>query len=462
MIRTTLRSFAILVSIAMALISITPDRAVAADSTLGPFTDDNGHPGEPYLEWLAGLGAVEGCDPPANTRICPDRVLNRAEAAKIVVVLGLKIGGFPPIPTDLTDRFVDDDEIWAGAASRLASYLAHLRIIDGCDPPTNRRFCPTDPLKRGQVAKILVGAFGLTAPGSYSSPWTDTAGHFYDRAARVGAYHGMWDSSDGRFSGGEVVSRAEFARAIVLALGDDPCPPNPFTAAKVDSLDRRFPNQSFTAYAYDTTTGCAYWMKPDTRLRTASVFKVMVMAGTLLEAQSDGRGISSWEDSQLVPMITESANNPVRALWNHFGGSPWFRRQAELFGLAQTSTVGDTESGWGRTTTSAKDQGDLIRQVLLGDWGPIEETYRDHAWDLMTSVVDSQTWGVTEGVPAAWTVAQKNGFAGHIANSVGFVRPPDGVGGYVVAVLTNGWSSWERGVPTVEEIAGWVSEALAR
>jgi beta-lactamase class A len=305
-------------------------------------------------------------------------------------------------------------------------------------------------------------ALDLEAPNAFSAPWTDTAGRFYENAARVTAFHGLWDTSTGIFSGGNAVSRAEFARAIVLAAGDDLCPPDPYTAAREEWLERRYPGQSFTAYAYDTRTGCAYWMYPDERLRTASVFKVMVMAGTLYEAQGEGRSVSSWERSQLTPMITESADEPVRALWNHFGGSPWFRRQATRFGLTQTTTVGDSESGWGRTTTSAKDQGDLIRQVLLGDWGPLGETYRDHAWDLMTSVVPSQTWGVTDGVPGDWVVAQKNGFAGHIANSVGFARHPNGVDGYVVVVLSNGWSNWTRGVPTVEEIAGWVSESLAR
>jgi beta-lactamase class A len=65
-------------------------------------------------------------------------------------------------------------------------------------------------------------------------------------------------------------------------------------------------------------------------------------------------------------------------------------------------------------------------------------------------------------VPAGWVVAQKNGFAGHIANSVGFVREPSGAEGYVIAVLSNGWSDWHRGVPVVDEISGWVSGKLAR
>jgi beta-lactamase class A len=236
---------------------------------------------------------------------------------------------------------------------------------------------------------------------------------------------------------------------------------NPFTSDRVASLERRYPGQSFTAYVYDTRSGCTFEMNPGRRLRTASVFKVMVMAGTLLEAQNDRRSITSWERSQLVPMITESANAPVRALWRHFGGSPWFARQAQIFGLEDTRPVGDGPGAWGTTTTSAEDQVDLLRQVLLGEYGPLEPAYRAEAWDLMTSVVPSQKWGVTSGVPADWTVAQKNGFAGHIANSVGFVREPGNDEGYVIAVLTNGWSHWTRGVPVVDEIAGWVADELA-
>jgi hypothetical protein len=191
------------------------------------------------------------------------------------------------------------------------------------------------------------------------------------------------------------------------------------------------------------------------------VFKVLVMAGTLLEAQEAGRQVSDWEWGQLVPMITESANNPVRALWRSFGASPWFGRQADIYGMTQTTPVGDTQRVWGRTTTSAKDQADLLRQVLRGEWGPLDAPYRLQAWELMTSVIPSQTWGVTNEVPSGWTVAQKNGFAGHIANSVGFVTEPGGEHGYVIAVLSNGWSNWTRGVPTVDEISGWVAESLA-
>ena len=433
-----------------------------ADSHSGSFVDDDGIPGERQIERLAEFGAIQGCNPPENTRSCPEKVLSRAEAFKILVVAGQAYAVLPRFPATMADRFVDVEDMWEGAVSRLSNFLAGLGIIDGCNPPDNTRVCPTGTLSRAQVAKLVVNTFGLSAPDGYEAPWPDTSGRWYDDAARIGAYHHLWDTTAGLFDGAADVTRAEFARVVVAAGGDSLCTDDPFTAGKVAELDERFPSQSLTAYVYDTRTGCAYWMNPDERLRTASVFKVMVMAGTLHEAQTDGRPLSSWERGRLEPMITESANQPVRDLWRSFGASPWFDDQVDTFGLGETNSVGDTESVWGRTTTSAKDQANLIRQVLLGDWGPIDETYREEAWALMTSVVPSQTWGITAGVPSGWTVAQKNGFAGHIANSVGFVQEPGTEEGYVIAVLTNWWSSWERGVPVVEEIAGWVSAELAR
>jgi beta-lactamase class A len=451
----------IVLALLVLILAVPGSPAVASAS--GRFVDDDGVPGELYLERLAELDVIHGCDPPANTRVCPTSILTRAEAFKILVGAGQAYEALPPYPATLGDRFVDDNDVWNGALNRFSNFLAAEGIIHGCDPPDNTLICPHDQLSRAHVAKLVVNTFDLTAPTSYRAPWIDTGARWYAESARVAAYHGLFDTSAGRFEGTVKVSRAEFARIVVEAAGEVLCDADPFTAARRASLDTRYPAQTFTAYAYDTRSGCAYWMNPDARLRTASVLKVMVMAGTLLEAHNAGRPLTSWERSRLEPMITRSTNPEVRELWASFGGSPWFRDQARAFGLAETSVVGDDgRSAWGTTTTSAKDQGDLIRQVLLGDRGPLSEQYRAEARDLMTSVVPSQTWGVTSGVPSGWTVAQKNGFAGHITNSVGFVQEPGSMEGYVVVVLSSGWSDWQRGVPVVEEISGWVAAELAR
>jgi beta-lactamase class A len=238
------------------------------------------------------------------------------------------------------------------------------------------------------------------------------------------------------------------------------CRPDPFTpeAASANVSDSQ--GKEITAHVYDARTGCHYSLNPDRRQLSASVFKIIVMAGTLLEAQKADRELTEKEMSLLVPMITQSANGPVRGLWRTFGSSPWFREQGEAFGLSETRVVGDGGESWGGTRTSASDQVDLLRQILLGEWGPLDEEFRAAALDLMTSIVPEQSWGVTAGVPDSWTVAQKNGFAGSIVNSVGWAHEPGKSPGYVVAILSRGWPSHARGIAAVERINLLIADAM--
>ena len=238
------------------------------------------------------------------------------------------------------------------------------------------------------------------------------------------------------------------------------CRPNPFTPELIDELEAEYRGREITAHVHDLRTNCGYSLNRDNRQITASVFKVMVVAGTLLEAQEEGRSVTDQEMAWMFPMITKSANSPVRALWRSFGGSPWFSEQGEIFGLRETTVRGDDGSSWGGTRTSALDQVNLIRQVLLGDWGPLEPGYRAVALELMTSVVEDQTWGVTAGVPEGWVVAQKNGFAGRTINSVGWVDEPGPSDGYVVAILTRGWSTHAAGIAATERISETIAEVM--
>lgn len=442
---------------ALAILLAVPSVALAD----GRFADDDGHPGELALEWLADRDVVHGCNPPRNTESCPGAVLTRAQAAKILVLLARAEGYLDGIRPGGVDHFRDDDEVWGGAAEPFIDHLADLRIVHGCDPPGNRLFCPGEPLLRGQITKMIVGTFELAAPADFVSPWTDTAGEYFHEAARVAAYHGLFDTSGGVFDGYSEVTRAEFARAVVRLFEPDLCRDRPFTEGRLAGLRSDHPGVEFTAYVYDVASRCAHAMAADSRQQLASVFKVMVLGGTLAEAENDGRSLSRSEMDLLEAMITESANQPVRDLWRSFGGAPWFREQAERFGLADTDVVGDYEQVWGRTTSSARDQADLLRQVLLGHGGELTDASRSVAFELMTSVVAAQSWGVSAGVPAEWTVALKNGFAAATTNSVGVVYDESGEPVYVAAILTYGWDTWQQGVATVEEIGTWVSRSLA-
>lgn len=414
------------------------------------FSDDDRLSFEAEFEWLAARGAVAGCGP---DQVCPQRPVTRIEAAKMTALLGADLGRWTVAESD-ESRFTDLHAVWDGTVGRFAEALAEHAVISGCG---SDRFCPYRDLTRGEATVILVRAFGLAAGTGWANPYGDTLGTSYEEAARVASAHGLWPLRDGTgvLAGANPITRAEFARALVRASGARLCTANPFTPDRIRSVDGR----RVTAYVWDERTGCHYWLYPDRRQSTASVFKVMVMAGTLLEAEQAGRGPTGWEVAQMEPMITESANAPVRALWSSFGGAPWFAEQAQTFGLDQTVTVGDHETGWGATKTSAADQVHLLRQVILGHGGLLGPAHRRWVLELMSSVVPDQRWGVGTAPPPGSTVFQKNGFAGVTANSVGVVRRADGTH-YVMAVLTTGWSHWTAGVPTVDRVAGWVHGVL--
>jgi hypothetical protein len=51
----------------------------------GTFTDDNGNTFEGAIEAIAAEGVTRGCNPPANTRFCPDDQVTRGQMAIFIV-----------------------------------------------------------------------------------------------------------------------------------------------------------------------------------------------------------------------------------------------------------------------------------------------------------------------------------------------------------------------------------------
>ena len=127
-------------------------RGLGLSDTAGiDFTDDNGSIFESAIEKLAAAGITEGCNPPANTRFCPDQYVTRGMmAAFLVRGLGLTQGG----GTDFVD---DNGSLFEGAIEKLAA----AGITQGCNPPTNNRFCPDDRVTRGMMAAFLVRGLDL-------------------------------------------------------------------------------------------------------------------------------------------------------------------------------------------------------------------------------------------------------------------------------------------------------------
>jgi hypothetical protein len=108
------------------------------------FTDDDGHWAEGVLNSLAFAGIIKGCDPPANTRVCPDAQITRAEVGAVV----RRALGLPGGP----DAFTDDDGHWAEAD---IDALAAAGITRGCG---DGLYCP-DRL----MLRMEAGTFTLRA-----------------------------------------------------------------------------------------------------------------------------------------------------------------------------------------------------------------------------------------------------------------------------------------------------------
>lgn len=243
------------------------------------------------------------------------------------------------------------------------------------------------------------------------------------------------------------------------AEGRAACGQTPFTAEFDATLRARWPGQRFTASVYDRRTGCTYDYRSDLRITTASVLKAEIMAGILLRAQDEGRGLTEWEKANIGPMISRSADPEASALWSSLGGIAGMERVDRAFGLTQT----DQNSPWGITTTSARDRTSLMRQLLYGDGGPLSASYRAIARSYLLSVVSSQDWGITAGVPANTAVPLKNGFYSSQCcrwrlNSSGAVE----IGaGYVVTILTDMWPNEAAGIEGNEFVARAINARLA-
>ncbi len=114
------------------------------------FSDDNGTTFEADIDAIAAAGIARGCDPPANTRFCPNRTVTRGELAAFLV----RLADLPPGPSG---RFVDDTGTFEGDIEALAA----AGITNGCNPPANDRYCPDRPVRRDEAASLLARTLGL-------------------------------------------------------------------------------------------------------------------------------------------------------------------------------------------------------------------------------------------------------------------------------------------------------------
>lgn len=192
----------------------------------------------------------------------------------------------------------------------------------------------------------------------------------------------------------------------------------------------------------------------DAAFDTASIVKVDILAALLLRAQDEDRQLTASERTYATAMIENSDNASASALWRAIGKAAGLDAANERFGL--TSTEGGDGMLWGLTQTTAADQLTLLQQVF-GDDSELSEASRAYVQGLMGRIAVDQHWGVSAAADgSAW--ALKNGWLPRSTtglwdiNSVGRVTASDG-NEYLVAVLSNGNSTKEKGISLVEASA---------
>ena len=175
------------------------------------FTDDDNSVHESNIDWLANQKITLGCNPPENTRFCPDASVTRGQmAAFLTRALDLPAGS----------RTFSDSK-GTTFESEIAA-LAKAGITVGCNPPTNDRFCPTQPVTRAQMATFLTRALDL--PSGSSGRFTDVSkGSTHEGSigslAKAGITEGCNPPTNDRFCPEAAVTRAQMATFLNRALG---------------------------------------------------------------------------------------------------------------------------------------------------------------------------------------------------------------------------------------------------
>jgi hypothetical protein len=113
------------------------------------YDDVDGHLFEVAIDKIQTAGIGFGCD---ENSFCPDRPLERDEMAELLV------RAFQYENPDATDFFTDDS---GNPFETSINKLANGGITVGCNPPANDHFCPDRQLSRGEMATFFVRAIGL-------------------------------------------------------------------------------------------------------------------------------------------------------------------------------------------------------------------------------------------------------------------------------------------------------------
>lgn len=167
-----------------------PEKAGTA-AKASVFADvDADHPFAAEIAWMAATGITRGCGSDGEEALyCPEEHVTRAQLAAFLrrawnlwtagenttpaaAKVAALAGGFPDVGTG--HLFAAD-----------IAWMADAGITRGCNPPRNDRFCPDDPVTRGQAAAFLNRTLGLPA-GTAEYADVDDSHVFWADIAAIG------------------------------------------------------------------------------------------------------------------------------------------------------------------------------------------------------------------------------------------------------------------------------------
>jgi hypothetical protein len=155
------------------------------------------------------------------------------------------------LPQTGTDHFEDDDD---SIFENAINRLAGADITRGCNPPANDRFCPEQEMTRGEMAAMLARAFGY--PASTSDRFGDDDGHIFETAIQAIAAQGVTvgcnPPTNNRFCPDDSVDRDAMATFLTRALDLTPNKPPPRLAPLPGNPDGDYPVPA-AAREVDTT-----------------------------------------------------------------------------------------------------------------------------------------------------------------------------------------------------------------
>lgn len=190
--------------------SITNPYGGAGSLGAASFLDTSSSVHKADIDSLAAAGITKGCNPPDNTFFCPSDQVTRGQMAAF-------LSRAMDLPTASSAGFVDTiGHVFEADIDKLAG----AGVTKGCNPPDDTRFCPDDPVTRGQMAAFLARARGLASAAS--AGFVDTVGHLFetdiDKIAAVGITKGCNPPDNTRFCPDDIVTRGQMASFLVRAF----------------------------------------------------------------------------------------------------------------------------------------------------------------------------------------------------------------------------------------------------